>query len=160
MAEFKSINTQEELDAIIKDRLERAERKVREEFKGWTSPDDLKALTAKHSEELQKLTNAHSKELEKYADVDQKITAQTNRIHELEVSGIKQRIAMERRMPMEAIEFLQGDDADSINASADKLIKLSSPTSIRTFERNTEAAEENSDREWKELLSKISLTVK
>lgn len=37
MAEFKVINTQEEFDERIKERLERAEKKVREEYKGWTS---------------------------------------------------------------------------------------------------------------------------
>ena len=44
MADFKAITNQEEFDAAIKDRLERAERKIREEYKGWTSPDDLKKL--------------------------------------------------------------------------------------------------------------------
>ena len=55
--EFKSINTQEDFDARIKERLERAEKAVKKSFDGWTSPDDLKAIQAKHEEELKKLKN-------------------------------------------------------------------------------------------------------
>ena len=55
MADFKVINTQEEFDSAIKDRLERQDRKTREEFEGWTSPADLTALTEKHQAEIQAL---------------------------------------------------------------------------------------------------------
>lgn len=45
MSEFKTIETQEELDNIIKDRLDRNTKKITAEvtkqFEGYISPDDV-----------------------------------------------------------------------------------------------------------------------
>ncbi len=51
---FKPIQTQEALDAIIKGHLERKEKSVREEFKGYVKPEDYQAR-------LDELTEAKSK---------------------------------------------------------------------------------------------------
>lgn len=154
MADFKAITTQEEFDERIKERIERAEKKVREEFKGWASPDDLKTMTEKHGEEITKLKDAHTEELKKYAGYDEKFSTQASRIHELEVSALKTKIANEKKLPWDAVEFLQGDDEKSINESADKLSKLSAHSA--TFTRNTERDNvESKDFMWRDLASKL-----
>lgn len=127
MTDFKPINTQEEFDERLKDRLARAESKVRDEYKGWMSPDDVK-----------KLKDSHAQDLQKYAGYDEKFTAQQTRIHELEVGALKTKIALGKNLPMDAIEFLQGDDEKSINESADKLSKLSTPK-VTGFTKSTES---------------------
>ena len=154
MADFKVINTQEEFDERIKERIERAEKKVRDEFKGWASPDDLKAMTEKHGEEITKLNDAHAEELKKYAGYDEKFTQQATRIHELEVGALKTRIANEKKLPLDAVEFLQGDDEKSINESADKLSRLSAHSA--TFTRNTERDNvDDKESMWRDLASKL-----
>lgn len=151
MADFKSITTQEEFDERIKERLERAERKARE---GWLSPDDVKkreseaadALTKlkeAHAAELKKLTDAHAEELKKYAGYDEKFTQQTARIHELEINAIKTKVVNEKHLPFDAVEFISGDDEATINASADKLAKLSAANRQTGYVRNTEEATGN-----------------
>lgn len=152
MADFKAINTQEEFDSAIKDRLERQDKKTREEFKGWMSPDDLKALNEKHQTEIKSLNEAHLKELEKYAGYDEKVSAYEAKIKGLEVSALKTRIANEKKLPFDAIEFLQGEDEESITASAERLSKLSGAHS-QGYVRNTEQPE--SGGEWRELLNKL-----
>lgn len=142
MAEFKSITTQEEFDERIKERLERAEKKVREEYKGWTSPDDLKALNEKHGAEILGLKKTHADELKKYEGYDKTFEEQKSKIHSLEVSALKTRIANAKQLPYDAIEFLQGDDEQSINESADRLSKLSGGYS-HGFTRNLEAPQES-----------------
>ena len=127
MTDFKPINTQEEFDERLKDRLARAESKVRDEYKGWLSPDEVK-----------KLKDSHAEDLKKYEGYDEKFTAQQTRIHELEVGALKTKIALGKNLPMDAIEFLQGDDEKSINESADKLSKLSTPK-VTGFTKSTEA---------------------
>lgn len=141
MADFKIINTQEEFDSAIRERLERQDKKTREEFKGWTSPDDLKALTEKHQSELKTLTEAHQAELEKYAGYDDKFAAYEAKIKSLEVSALKTRIANEKKLPFDAIEFLQGDDEKSITESAERLSKLSGTAHSQGYVRSTESAE-------------------
>ena len=62
MAEFKVINTQEEFDERIKERIERAEKKAADAFKGWLSPDEVETLkkAAQPNNLLIKLTTGQS----------------------------------------------------------------------------------------------------
>lgn len=140
MAEFKVIETQEQFDAIIKDRLSRAETKVRDEFKGWTSPDALKEIQMKHADEIKEINEAHSKVLEKYEGYDQKFEEQKKQIHSLEISNLKNRIVSEKNLPLSAIEFLSGENEEEISESADRLSKLSQMSAHNAgFTRNTES---------------------
>lgn len=151
MAEFKVIETQEEFDNRIKERIERAEKKVREEYKGWLSPEDKKALDSAHADELKKLNDAHAEEMKKYEGYDEKFTEQTNKIHSLETSAMKTRIAIEKKLPFDAVEFLTGDDEEAITASADKLLKLSGSHSVG-FTRNTESPlSDSKEQQWRDL---------
>lgn len=145
MTDFKPINTQEEFDERLKDRLARAESKVRDEYKGWMSPDDVK-----------KLKDSHAQGLQKYAGYDEKFTAQQTRIHELEVGALKTKIALGKNLPMDAIEFLQGDDEKSINESADKLSKLSTPK-VTGFTKSTETpAGDSVEAGYRELAARFT----
>ena len=152
MAEFKIINTQDEFDERIKERIERAEKKVREEFKGWVSPDELNKLKENHSADIAKLKETHAEELKKYEGYDEKFTAQNTKIHELEIGALKTKIANEKKLPWDAIDFLQGDDEKSISESADRLSKLSAQRTV--FTRNTEETGDK-DLMWRDLASKL-----
>lgn len=135
---FKTIETQEQFDAIIKDRLSRAEKNVRDEFKGWTSPEHLKEIETKYAEEIKSLKEAHSKEMEKYSGYDEKFEEQKKQIHSLEVTNLKNRIVSEKNLPLSAIEFLSGESEEEISESADRLSKLSQMSHFSGFTRNTE----------------------
>ncbi len=137
MAEFKVIETQEDFDARIKDRIERAEKKARDEFKEWMSPENIQKLKDDYAKEIESLKSSHAKELEKYSGYDAKFDEFTGKIHDLETRQLKTRIANEKKLPYDAIEFLTGDDEESISASADKLSKLSVHRQTG-FVRNTE----------------------
>lgn len=156
MTDFKAITTQEEFDERIKERLERAEKKARESFNGWTSPDDLKSLSAKHSDEIKALKEAHAKEMEKYAGYDEKFNEQATKIHTLEVSALKTRIATEKKLPMGAVEFLQGEDEQSITDSADRLSKLSAGSHIGFVRSSEQTSESTFNSQLRELARKFS----
>lgn len=150
MAEFKVINTQEEFDERIKERIERAEKKAAEAFKGWLSPDDVKALNEAHKGEIEKINAAHSEELKKYAGYDEKFNEQAEKIKSLEMAALKTKIATEKKLPLDAVEFLQGEDEESITANAEKLLKLSGGYSVG-FVRNTETPTDNTEQQWRDL---------
>lgn len=150
MAEFKVINTQEEFDERIKERIERAEKKAAEAFKGWLSPDEVKALNEAHKGEIEKINAAHSEELKKYAGYDDKFNEQAEKIKSLEMAALKTKIATEKKLPLDAIEFLQGEDEESITANAEKLLKLSGGYSVG-FVRNTETPTDNTEQQWRDL---------
>ena len=156
MADFKEITTQEEFDERIKERISRAEKKVRDEYANWLKPDALDALKAEHAQEIEKLNASHAEALKKYEGYDEKFTAQATKIHELETSALKTKIAMAKKLPMDAVEFLQGDDEKSITESADKLSKLSAPTYVG-FTKNTESPTDMSnDALYRELAQQFA----
>ena len=156
MTDFKPITTQEEFDERLKDRVSRAERLARDEFKGWTSPDDLQKLKDSHAKEIADLNSKHADALKKYEGYDEKFTAQQTRIHELEVGALKTKIALGKNLPMDAIEFLQGDDEKSINESADKLSKLSTPK-VTGFTKSTESpAGDSVEAGYRELAARFT----
>lgn len=159
MAEFKVINTQEEFDERIKERLERAEKKAEEKFNGFISPDslkeELKKVNEAHKGEIEALNKTHLEELKKYESYDSKFAEQETKIKTLTVSNLKNKVAMEKKLPLDAIEFLQGEDEQSINESAERLSKLSGQHS-QGYTRNTEKEEGSAtDRALREVLKKL-----
>lgn len=155
MADFKTINTQEEFDTAIKDRLNRAENKIRDEYKSWISPEEQQKLADTHKAELETIKAAHSKELEKYAGYDQKFAEFESKIHGYEVSALKMRIAQETKLPPESVEFLQGEDEQSIKESAERLAGLTAHNTYG-YTRNTEKTESDKDSVWREMSQKLS----
>lgn len=159
MAEFKPITTQEEFDAAIKERIERAEKKTREavsaEYKGWADPDAVKKAAESHAAEIARLNEEHAKAMEKYAGYDDKFTEYETRIKGYELQNIKFQVATEKRLPMNAVEFLQGEDEKAIRESADRLADLTGATHSYGFTRNTERADSDSNSEWRDVLAKL-----
>ena len=158
MADFKAITTQEEFDAAIKERIDRAEKKTREtvaaEYAGWMKPEDVKRLKEEHATALKELNESHAKALEKYAGYDDKFNEMTAKVHEYEVREIKNRVAREKKLPYEAVDFLQGDDEKAITESADRLANLTGTTHSFGMTRNTETTA-NTDNVWRELAHNV-----
>ena len=154
--EFKSITTQEEFDSRIRERLERAEKSARKAFDGWTSPDDLKAINAKHEQAIADLNAKHAEEMKKYDGYGEKFAALENENKSLKVSALKTKIANEKNLSLDAVEFLNGEDEETITASADKLAKLSNASRTFGFTRNTETnAGDSKDDIYRELARKF-----
>lgn len=119
MPEFKPIETQEALDAVIKERIERAKKSAADEaakkFEGWVSPDDVK----KHTDQITSLT-------EKLKESETKITDLTARNSAYEISSVKMKIAHEVGLPYELAERLSGSTEEEIRQDADALSRFAS----------------------------------
>ena len=63
MSEFKIIETQEQLDAILGERLRRERETAAKKYEGWSSPDDIQKLTDDYIKEIDKITEKKEKEL-------------------------------------------------------------------------------------------------
>lgn len=117
MSEFQVIETQEQLDAIIKARVSRE----REKYADYdTLADKIQNLETENSN-LRKAIEA-----QKESD-----TTNLNRIAELEknintweTKSLKQQIAIKNGIPFELAERLQGDNEESLNADAERLASL------------------------------------
>lgn len=115
MSEFKPIETQEQLDTIIGERLERERKTIRKEYEGFLSPDDAAKKYEGYlsPEDVQKKYEGYLSP-EEAAKKDSKIKA-------YETDSVKTRIAHETGLSYEAIGFLKGEDEDSIRKSAEML---------------------------------------
>lgn len=117
MPEFKPIETQEALDAIIKDRIERAKKSAADEaakkYEGYFSPDDVK----KHTDQIASLT-------EKLKESDTKIADLAAKNSAYEISSVKMKVAHETGLPYELADRLSGSTEEEIRKDADALAKF------------------------------------
>lgn len=124
MSEFKVIETQEQLEEVLKDRLKRERESTRKEFEGFLSPSDV--------DERYKGYMSPDDVKEKYKDhlSPEEVAKLNAKIKGYETDSVKMRIAHETGLSYEAVEFLRGEDEDSIRKSAESLKELVGMTNV------------------------------
>lgn len=132
MADFKAIETQEQLEEVLKERLKKERETIRKEYEGYLSPQQVDdkykgylspdAVTEKYKEYLSP---------EDAAKLNTKIKG-------YETDSVKTRIAHETGLSYDAVQFLRGEDEESIRKSAESLKGLMGVTDVPPL-ANTEA---------------------
>lgn len=129
---FNPIETQEQLDSIIKDRIDRAKRSAEAETKAkYADYDEIKAnyenLTKQVADLTNQLTEAGTKAEGSTAEIEQlndQIGELKQQVAQYETVSVKTKVAAELGLGIEALEFLQGDDEEAIRKSAESLKAL------------------------------------
>ena len=121
MSEFKPIETQEQLDAIIKDRLERAERSYNEKYQGYLSPDEVNTKVSELNKQLEELGNSLTNANDKAKTDAESIASLEAKIKVYETTSVKSRIAHEVGIPYELANKLSGETEDEIRKDAENL---------------------------------------
>lgn len=124
MGDFTPIETQEQLDAVIGERIKRERETSAKKYEGYLSPDDFKSKTADYEKQIGELTNALKEANDKAANHEKEIADRDTKIKAYETASVKSRIAHEIGLSYDAIDFLKGDDEDSIRKSAESLKSL------------------------------------
>ncbi len=119
---FKTIETQEELDAILKDRLERQSKK----YEGYLSPDEVKKLKHGYEEKLNSQPSYEGytspDDLNQIkADYDKTISDLTDENTKLKTTALKQDIAYEYKIPRDMASRLNGTTEEELRKDADTL---------------------------------------
>ena len=121
MSEFKAIETQEELDNVIKDRLARNTKNVTAEvakkYEGFLSPKELSEKTAGLESEIENLKKQLGEKDTSIADLTAKNTA-------FEIAAAKSKIAREYGIPEELAGRLSGSSEEEYKADAERLAKF------------------------------------
>lgn len=139
--EFKVIETQEQLNEIIKGRLEREAKKHSEATAELQSElDALKSANEEHEKTIKAMT-------EKYAGVDDTISDLQSKVKAYESDSVKTRICNEVGLPIELKSRLNGTTEEELLEDAQALLKVI-PKNIAPA-KNTEVAptERNDERE-------------
>lgn len=114
MTEFKVIETQEQLDAIIKSRLDREKAKYSDYD---TLAEKIKNLETENTNLKQAITDKEASEstsLTRISELEKDVTSWKNK-------SLKQQIAMKNGLPFDLADRLQGDSEESLNEDAERL---------------------------------------
>lgn len=123
MSEFKTIETQDELDKIIKKRLEQKDREVAEQYKDYLSPDDAKAMKADYEKQIEDAKKLVTEAQEKLKTYDDTVSQLTKRAETAEVSLLKNKVAIENNVPISSAYRLIGTTEEELKADAIKFLE-------------------------------------
>lgn len=150
MTEFKAIETQEQLNAIIKARLDREKEK-------YADYDQL-------AEKIKKLETENTSLKQTITDKETSESTSLTRISELEKDvtswkqkSLKQQIAMKNGLPFDLADRLQGDSEESLNEDAERLASL---VNVKKYTQPLADKEPNfeskgTDAAWREVVKNL-----
>lgn len=117
--EFKVIESQEQLDAVLKGRLERERVKYSDQIAELTK--ELEAQKSEAQKQIGELTQALNASKEEKESFSKSLAERDAKIKEYELSSVKTQIAHELGLSFEAVNFIQGADETEIRQSAEAL---------------------------------------
>ena len=120
--EFTPIETQEQFDAMVKDRVDRAKKSTAKEFE--TQLKDLESikeqLTSKDSEIEALKAKITDFEGAKKAN-EESFNSMQKELSELKLKALKTNVAIEAGLPADLADRLTGEDEEALKADAEKL---------------------------------------
>lgn len=121
MAEFTPIESQEEFDNRISERLNRQKEALTKQYADY---DDLKKKVSDYETQIGKLTKDAEEKAKAYAETDARIAEYETRIKGYESASLKTRVAHEIGLPYELASRLTGESEEDIRKDAEKLAQL------------------------------------
>lgn len=149
MGDFTVIETQEQFEEALKDRLARERSAVAKQYEGYMSPDDVNKkfegyLSKKEVDEMYK----------GYASPDE-VAKKDAIIKGYETNSVKMRIAHENGIPFELANRLSGDNEEEIKKDAENMSKFISMQSSLPLATNETQKPDNKTAALKNLLTNI-----
>lgn len=150
---FEPIETQEQFDQAIGERLKRERETVEKRFEGYLSPEDV---TKKYEGYLS--PEDVTKKYEGYLS-PQDAAEKDKKLKAYETNSVKMRIARENGLSYDAVDFLKGEDEKSIKESADALklllgVKRGAPP-LASNESSGTGKESTKDESLRKMLSEL-----
>ena len=156
MSDFKVIETQEQLNEVIGERLRKAEEKAmakaKEQFADY---EDLKKQGTDFQKQIQKLTDTVSESEKKLADKDAELAESAKYKTDLE----KTRIALQAGLKIDYADRLRGENAEEWKADAEALAKDFASSHVGAPLGSNEPALTSESQEqaaWKSMLADLS----
>ena len=144
--------TQEEVNSLIQERLERAEKKFAEKYQGFMSADDVENLKAGYEKQISDLNASITDQNTKFAGIEEQLAEKDSKIKAFETSSIKTRVAHEFGLSYEAVNYLQGETEEDIKKSAEGLKSLVGASFVPPLASTEEPPESSTEGAMKELL--------
>lgn len=120
--DFKVIESQEQLDAVLKGRLEREKVKYTDQIEELNQK--LEAQTSEAQKQISELTQALNSYKEEKESFSKTLAEKDEAIKKYELHSVKTQVAHELGLSFEAVDFLQGATEEEIRTSAESLKNL------------------------------------
>lgn len=125
MADFTVIETQEQLDKVIGERIRRAEEKAIEKAaEQFADYDALKTQNDELSKQVAQLTEQLTKQTELIDGNKTVVDDLTAKVQAYETASVKTKIALELGLPYQMAERLAGSSEDEIRKDAETMVGL------------------------------------
>ena len=121
MSEFTVIETQEQLDKVIGDRIRRAEAKAAEKYADY---ETLKTQNADYVTQISQLQEQLQKQTETINGNQSIVDDLKAQLQNYESSSLKTKVALEMGLPYQMASRLSGSNEDEIRADAEMMAKL------------------------------------
>lgn len=147
---FKAVETQEELDQIIKDRLAREKEK-------YADYDELKSKNATYETQVTALQATIDESATANKAHDATVADLNAKIAGFETANLRTKIALQHGIPFDLVDRLAGDDEVSIKADAERLAAFVKPKATTPPLKTTEPPlEKNKNSNWRQMANDLS----
>lgn len=123
MSEFTPIETQEDFDKAIKSRLAQKDRELAEKYKDYLSPDKAEAMKADYEKQLSEAKQTVKDAQEKLKTFDDTVSELKTRAEKAETSLLKNKVAIENKLPIKLADRLIGSTEEELKADAEALLE-------------------------------------
>ncbi|ERK57831.1 hypothetical protein HMPREF1983_00934 [Gemella bergeri ATCC 700627] len=149
MTEFRPIETQEQLNAIIKQRLEREKVKYSDYDNLVEKIQDLETENLNLKQTIDQHKENDSVNLNKIAELEKNINS-------YQTKNLKQQIAIKNGLPFDLADRLRGDDEESLNEDAERLASLVTVKNYSQPLATTEPqVEQGVDSAWRDVVRNL-----
>ena len=147
---FKAIETQEDFDNAVIERIRREQEK-------FSDYDQLKSRNSELETEVTGLKTTISETNEKIKGLDTQIVESNAKIQGYETANMKTRIALQHGLPMDLADRLIGEDEAALKADAERMAGFVKPSTTVPPLKNTEPQiDDDKTSSYKKLLQGLN----
>lgn len=153
MAEFKPITTQEELDAII---IDRVNREKETQSKKYADYDELKSKNLELTNQLDAVNQTLKQLGEEKTNYTKSIDDLNAKVKSYEIDKLRTKIALENGLPYNLASRLVGEDEETLSSDAQQLAELVNSKPLAPL-KDTENNKSSGADSYKNLLNSLNL---
>ena len=149
MSEFTPINTQEELDRIIQERLNRQKEK-------YSDYDAIKNANIELEKQVSALQSTIEESKTGTAEFETQIADLNKKVASYETANLRTKIALQNGIPYDFADRLVGDDEDSLKADAERLSGMFAKQTPPPLKNTEKSSVNEKDSAYKNLLENLN----
>lgn len=121
MSDFTPIETQEQLDGIIRDRIARAKQSAAEKYADY---DTIKAQNTEYATQISQLQSQLQAQTETITGNETVLAELNAKVAKYETDSVKTKVALEMGLPYQMASRLTGSNEKEIRADAESMKQL------------------------------------